>query len=520
MFNSLVGTQAPTVQYWDFSRPSAGSSAYSISLEDDCAPIQYISTGGSTTNIKLYLPITPPNGKQITIINNQTGSNAQLVSIYDSCDKNSQILLNLGNAQNLTLIYISQQTGVYSGAITAYPTKWVALNGTLLGGNSVNSGSIINGDTNTIASSNYATISGGTGHTILNGSTYGTIAGGLSNTVYAAYGVVSGGRQNSVSGSYGIVVGGVFNTNNSSFAFIGTGNGNTTNNSAAVIVGGTTNTASGSEAFIGAGDSNVASGQDSVLCGGSFNTTSGGFSSIIGGTNATTRSIQGLNTINASTVGTITQGGMQSSLLNLYCKTTTATPTALTSTNGAASTTNQIILPDNSVYYYKGSVIANGQFNATTPITTTGASGTGTTATLTFAAQTASPFTVGQTITVAGVSPSGYNGTVIVTACTSSSVSYANTTTASQTVAGTIVGQGSSSAWTIEGQIKRVVGASQTFLVGTPTVTLISRDANAATWAIAVTADTTNGGLTVTATGVAGQTIQWVARINTTENTY
>jgi hypothetical protein len=70
---------------------------------------------------------------------------------------------------------------------------------------------------------------------------------------------------------------------------------------------------------------------------------------------------------------------------------------------------------------------------------TNAASGNGTTATLTFATRAVAPFTVGQSITVSGVMPSGYNGTYTVTGCTTSTVSYANATTGSQTVAGTIV---------------------------------------------------------------------------------
>ena len=70
--------------------------------------------------------------------------------------------------------------------------------------------------------------------------------------------------------------------------------------------------------------------------------------------------------------------------------------------------------------------------------TTTGASGTGTTATLTFAAVPTAPY-VGSVVTVNGVTPAGYNGSYTVTASSTTSVSYANTTTGSQTVAGTAV---------------------------------------------------------------------------------
>ena len=73
-----------------------------------------------------------------------------------------------------------------------------------------------------------------------------------------------------------------------------------------------------------------------------------------------------------------------------------------------------------------------------TSLQTTGASGSGTTATLTFAAQPAVPFSIGETILVTGVSPYGYNGEAVVTACTTTSVSYVNATTGSQTVIGTI----------------------------------------------------------------------------------
>jgi hypothetical protein len=70
-------------------------------------------------------------------------------------------------------------------------------------------------------------------------------------------------------------------------------------------------------------------------------------------------------------------------------------------------------------------------FTNSTTVTTavTGASGTGTTATLTFTTQNTAPYAVGQTVTVAGMTPSGYNGTYVITAATTSSISYANATT-------------------------------------------------------------------------------------------
>ena len=69
---------------------------------------------------------------------------------------------------------------------------------------------------------------------------------------------------------------------------------------------------------------------------------------------------------------------------------------------------------------------------------TLSASGTGSTATLTFATPNTPVYTVGTQITVSGITPSGYNGTYTVTASSNGFVSYANATTGAQTVAGTI----------------------------------------------------------------------------------
>lgn len=68
---------------------------------------------------------------------------------------------------------------------------------------------------------------------------------------------------------------------------------------------------------------------------------------------------------------------------------------------------------------------------------TTGASGTGATATISFPALPLAPV-VGSTVVIAGVTPAGYNGTFTITASTTTSVSYANVTAGAQTVAGTI----------------------------------------------------------------------------------
>jgi hypothetical protein len=73
-----------------------------------------------------------------------------------------------------------------------------------------------------------------------------------------------------------------------------------------------------------------------------------------------------------------------------------------------------------------------------------------------------------------------------------------------------------SAAWKVEGLIRREANAASTTLVAS-TVTAIS---NVPGWTLALSADTTNGGLAVTATGAVATNIRWVATIQTSEVTY
>ena len=73
-----------------------------------------------------------------------------------------------------------------------------------------------------------------------------------------------------------------------------------------------------------------------------------------------------------------------------------------------------------------------------------------------------------------------------------------------------------SAAWKIEGLIRREGSAATTTLVNSLTTVLD----NTPGWTIAVSADTTNGGLAITATGAAATNIRWVATVKTSEVTY
>jgi len=99
--------------------------------------------------------------------------------------------------------------------------------------------------------------------------------------------------------------------------------------------------------------------------------------------------------------------------------------------------------------------------------TSTAASGTGSVATLTFPSTSSYP-AVGSTIFVTGMTPTGYNGTYTVTASSLTSVSYANTTTGAQTVAGSITTQGI----TFQLQDALTLGSTRAFNCGGNTLDL------------------------------------------------
>jgi hypothetical protein len=83
-----------------------------------------------------------------------------------------------------------------------------------------------------------------------------------------------------------------------------------------------------------------------------------------------------------------------------------------------------------------------------------------------------------------------------------------------------VTGAGNSKVWTFEGGLKRGATAATTVLIGSVATNIVAADAGASTWTIAVTADTTNGGLNVTVTGQAATTIRWNCQIDTVEMSF
>jgi len=373
MFTGFPSTQTPAVQWWDFSNQYTGTN--NIALANDCAPIQYFATGGTTTNIRVTLPQNPAQGKTITFKNDRLGNGAtQNIQIIDNLNS---IAVGLGQSGSVTLCYISQNT---LSTVSSVFSNWVV-------------------------------ISGGSGTQASNSSS-----------------ISLGGTNIAVTGNGGAGIG---------------GSSNTISGTSAGCLGGSSQTASGTNSTILGGTSNTSSATSSAVMGATGSTANAANSVIVGGQAGTTRSIVG-NLVSAASSQPIsgTVGGSQLAMLILGRETTDATATVLASNASAAAATNQIALPNNSAYFFKGQVIAG------------------------------------------------------------------------------VTGAGDTKGWSIEGVIKRGANAAATSLVGTPSVTSLYADAGAATWAVAVTANTTLGCITITVTGQATTTIRWVAQINTTEMTY
>ena len=96
-----------------------------------------------------------------------------------------------------------------------------------------------------------------------------------------------------------------------------------------------------------------------------------------------------------------------------------------------------------------------------------------------------------------------------------SAYSFSGTIIARQQAAG-----GSNYAsWEIKGALLRDANAASTVL-GNGIVNKLYATSGASAWAIALSADTTNGGLKIEVTGAAATNIRWVATVNTSEVTY
>jgi len=379
---------------------------------------------------------------------------------------------------------LNTASGTISSVIGGYSNTATGFYSTIGGGyaNSGTANAAVTTQSGTMNGTTAVTLSGSNANIKVGQLITGTSINTFPNTYVAAISGTSLTLSQNASGSststlsffnpHGVVVGGGNNQATGSYSFIGGGGDagtaaqrNVASADWSTVCGGAKNTASGIGSFVGGGgtdgttfDGHLASGSFSTIAGGYANKTSGSgsavgggnnnsananYSTISGGRQGIARSIIGNFVTPACSIPLGNASGLtQSALLVLAVQTTDATATALRSDSSAASGTNQVILPNNSAYFFRGEVVSG------------------------------------------------------------------------------VTGGGNTKGFTIEGVIKRGANAASTALVGTPTVTSMYADVGAATWAIAVTADTTNGGIRVTFTGQAATTIRTVCQIRTTEMTY
>jgi hypothetical protein len=431
MFNGFPSTQTPTVQWWDYSKASTGT--INIALPNDCAPVQFFATGASTTTIQVTLPPNPAQGKTITFKNERYRASTQSIQINDPFPQALQAPCILGQGGSVTFCYIAQNTLKGTGS-----ANWVIISG----GSGIAPlnyyAASLSGYQNN-ATGAYAVIGGGYQNTASGTTPF--VGGGSVNTASGDYSFVAGGQSNTSTNTNSTVGGGEYNNSSGTSSTIAGGSSGTSSNTYTTVGGGRLNTASGLSATVGGGFSNNASGQNSAIIGGSDNVANA-LATNVSGASGTARSIVGnhVRSPSAYPVSTTT-GSQQIGTLIVGVITTDATATRLRSDVNAATTTNQVILPNNSAYYFQGSVVCG------------------------------------------------------------------------------VTGAGNTSAWSFEGVIKRGANAAATSIVQS-VVNLVGQDSGASAWVVALTADTTNGGLAVTVTGQAATTIRWVCKVETTEMTY
>jgi hypothetical protein len=272
------------------------------------------------------------------------------------------------------------------------------------------------------------------------------------------------------------------------FSSILAGENNTASGIASSVIGGLTNTASNFYCVVVGGSSNSATGVRGTVVGGNANNATGNASAVVGGTS------------NAASASSSSVFGGQSNISSGFQATVLGGESNISNGTGSsviggrAATTRSIV----------------GNFVTTAsniPITT--ANGVQQLATLLLGRQTTDATA---TRLASDSSTAGTTNQVILP--DNSAYTFQGTCIAN------VTGGGTTSGWKFEGVIKRGANAASTALVAAVTPTVIAQDAGAAAWVLAVTADTTNGGIAVTVTGAAATTIRWVAKIETTEVTF
>lgn len=292
------------------------------------------------------------------------------------------------------------------------------------------------------------------------------------------------------------------------------------------FVAGVNNTASGAQSTA-SGSGNTASGAQAVAMG-SGNTASGGYSVAMGYNNQATfdfavamgNSSTASNTY-ATAMGNSTASNVGATAMGISTASQTyATAMGQSSASGSRSTAMGESTASGSYSTAMGRATATGDYSAALGYSTASQVGKFSHTGGIFAASgdvqtgmiVVRAATTDATPTVATSDGSAAGTTNQLILSNSSAFTFSVLVVGRQQAAGGTA----SAAWEIKGLVRREANAASTTLVNSAT-TVIS---NAPGWAVAVSADTTNGGLAVTVTGAAATNIRWVATAYTSEVIY
>lgn len=247
-------------------------------------------------------------------------------------------------------------------------------------------------------------------------------------------------------------------------AVIGGGTNNTSSGANSTIAGGTAGQATGGQSTIGGGNTNIASNTSATVGGGINNTASGDASTVPGGSACT-----------ASGTASISMGA-----------------------NGTASGAYSTALGRQA--HTRG---VHGRF-ARASGSIGGLAGEGQYSELVLRRQTTN------------ATPTDITSDHGAASATNQMVLQNNSAMLCKV---RVVGRSSAdrAGYEVDVLIYRGANAASTTIEGTPTVATLYNSAGAATWVVAVSADTTNGCLKVTVTGVASTTINWVGVVEAVE---
>lgn len=313
---------------------AAGSTTYTLPSTDGTSG-QVLQTNGTAT----LSWATPSTGiTNFTSNLNTTTPNATVPYVQ---------LLATNAATNVDVAITPKGAGAFSLQVA---------DNTSTGGNKRGTNAV---DLQTVRSTNTQVASGpnsfvvGRGN-VASGATTSAIAIGYVNTASGATAPIAIGQSNNASGPNGAIA-------------IGLLNGASGADGAVAI--GYANTASGQSSFA-CGNQNTTSAQYSFACGsinsssatstfvaGNNNTADGINSTVLGGQYGTTRSITG-NRVYPAGFGTVL-GARQFTNIILCVDTTSAAGAYLTSDGiSTVSANNIIVLPNNSAFYFKGTIVA------------------------------------------------------------------------------------------------------------------------------------------------------------------